>query len=236
MEVRISIKNRSLLLRSLLGLSILFLGCSGCPETSQRELPTEHESTQPLSFTTGLKIETGINRGITPHHSQDIRDFLLQTTTSITNDSTVPIKIELAISDEYEFPSVCNDGKYRVFLFPEVTPDTDSLTNRFNDFKNSFFENPYSLKKTLQPHEKLDVTIGCLYPAPTNCGVVPNAVFSHEDKELYGDCSRQEIPDGSIDSRFEIRLKLGIYYENWFGAPPDTCIIVPVGKISYPEH
>lgn len=228
-----------MILRTILGLLIVMSGCSGNQQTSKRGELIANDPDGNLWQKTGLQIETGINRGITPNDSLGITDFLIHTTTTITNDSTIPVQLRIALSEEYEFPVICNDNTYKVFLLPELPPDAgtlwDSITSGFDDFIDACMNNPYVLNKTLEPRESCEFTIGTLYPSPTKCGVIPNAVFSLDDKELYLTCENKMNQDTSTKPQSEIGLKIGYYYRNWFGTPPDSCFIIPCGQISYPE-
>jgi hypothetical protein len=230
-----------MIFRFTVGLLIVLMNCSCTQQTLKSGLKSENGSYQNLATKTGLKFETGINRGITPNDSLGITNFLIHTTSVITNDSTIPIQLQLALSKEYEFPAICNDNKYKVFLLPkELTPNPNnttlwnSITNGFEDFINTCIDTPYIFNKTLYPSEKCVIAIATLYPSPTNCGVVPNAVFSQDNKGLYLACGSQ-INQDTTDPQLEIGVKLGYYYGNYFGTPPDSCIIIPCGQISYPD-
>ncbi len=237
-----------MLFRTILGLLITVIVCS-CARQSPKNGPQVKDGLdRHLPSKTGLKIENGINRRITPNDSLGITHFLIHATSIITNDSTIPIHLQIALSKEYEFPTLCNDKKYRVFLLPkEQTPNTatlyDRIINGFDDFIKTCLDNPYIINKTLKPGENCEITIGTLYPSPTNCGVVPRAVFSHDNKGLYHACDRQ-LPARSAggnqpissDPQFEIGVKLEFYNQRKFIGPEDHCTVIPFGQISYLEY
>ena len=225
--------------RIIVGLLFVFIMCSCVQQTSKDAQQTENGPDSQLKSNTGLKIETGVNRGITPNDSLGITKYLIHTVTTITNDSTIPIHLQIALSKEYEFPAICNDNNFKVFLLPDLTLDKvtlwDSITNGVDDFINACLDNPYILNKTLKPGEYCQIKIGAAYPSPTNCGVFPIAVFSQDTKGLYLDCGSQIDQDVSNEPQLEIGVKLGYYYGNYFNSPPDSCIIIPCGQISYPD-
>ena len=229
-------------IRTILGLLIVLIVYSCSQQTSKGVLQIENVPNHNLKSKTGLKIEYGPNLGTTHIDTLGIKSFYVHMTTTITNDSTIPIHLQLALSNEYEFPTFCGDSnKYKVFLLPEeLTPDTatlyNSIVNGQHDFLNSPLDKPNILNRTLNSGEYCVVTIGVLAPMPTNCSAVPRAVFSHDNKELYNACDRQLNQAISTDSRLEIGVKLEYYNQRKFIEPEDGCAVIPFGQISYPER
>lgn len=216
--------------KTIIGLLIVLIGCSGNQQT-------------PIS---GLRIENSPNRGLNYTDPVGTKYSYRNIPITITNDSTIAIHIKLALSNEYDYPSDDDDQKFKVFLLPkELTPDKvtwDSLSGEVgnNELRN-FFEKglnfPYILNETLEPGEKCDITMGTLYPRPTDCGVVPNALFIQNNIGLYNACERllnQDIsipiaPEKNQDgTQFNLELKLGFCDRG--------CFIIPCGQISYPER
>ena len=190
----------------------------------------------------GLQIEYGPNLGTTHTDTSGTKLFYVHSTAIITNDSTVPIHLQFALSHEYELPTFCGDtNKYKVFLLPEeLTPDTATIYNNIvngqHDFLNTPLENPTILNKTLNSGEYCVVTIGTLTPTPTNCASVPRAVFSHDNEGLYQKCDSQINQAISTDPQLEIAVKLEYYKGRKFIPPEDSCAVIPFGQISYPER
>lgn len=234
--------------RTIVGLLIVLIVCScSCSRrTTKGELQSEKVSNELFELKTGLKIEYGPNLGTTHTDTSGTKHFYVHITATITNDSTIPIHLQFALSNEYEFPTFCGDDKYKVFLLPEeLTPDTATIYNNIvngqHDFLNSPLYNPDILNKTLSPGEYCVITIGTLTPKPSNCAPVTRAVFSHDTKELYQACDRQ-VPARSLganqaistDPQIEIGVKLEYYYKRKFIPPDDGCVVIPFGQISYP--
>ena len=145
---------------------------------------------------TGLNVEFGPNLGTTHVDTKAIINFYVHITAIITNDSTIPIHLQLALAEEYDFPDYCSDDKYKVFLLPEeLTPDTatvyNNIVNGQHDFLNAPLQNSCVLNKTLNPGEFCVITIGTLTPQPSNCAPVPRAVFSHDTESLYEACDSE---------------------------------------------
>ncbi len=229
--------------RTILGLLIVMVvySCSYRPTKSVQQ--NENDSKHHFESKTGLKIEYGMNQGIRANASQGITNPFIYTTSIITNDNTIPIHLQIALSKEYEFPAFCGDDnyKYKVVLLPEeLTPDTATLRNTIIGGSEAFFktclENPYTLNKTLNPGEYCVITIGTLYPSKSNCEVIPRAVFSYDNIELYPSCDRQINQAISTGPQFDIGVKLEYYYRRKFIAQEDGCTIIPSGQISYPER
>ncbi len=189
----------------------------------------------------GLLIDNGPPRGLDYTDTLGTNYSFRTITATITNDSTIPIHIQIALSKEYDFPAAYGDQKFKVFLLPkELTPDKETwdsmsyvLGNNYWVYKelSDFFERglnpPYILNETLEPGEKCDITIGTLYPRPTKIsGVLPNALFSQNNRGLYHECDSLINQDYSTNSQLSLWLKL-VFKE--------SCTIIPCGQISYPE-
>lgn len=221
-------------------LLIVLIVCSCIQQPSENGQQVEN-GTNPQPLKSGLRVEYGSNLGTTHKDTSGTEHFYVHITATITNDSTIPIHLQLALAKEYEFPTFCNDDKYKVFLLPEeLTPDTATLYNNIlngqHDFLNTPLDNPSVLNKTLKPDEYCVVTIGALTPKPSNCAPVPRAVFSHDKRELYQACDGQINQAISTNPQLEIGVKLEYYYKRKFIAPEDGCALIPFGQISYLEH
>ena len=120
-----------MILRTIVALLVVLMGCTGNRQTSKVEELTENSATTTLHSKSGLKIEYGPNLGTSHTDTQGIEHFYLHSTATITNDTTVSLHLQFAISNEYEFPAFCGDtNKYKVFVLPEeLTPDTATLYN-----------------------------------------------------------------------------------------------------------
>ena len=182
---------------TIVGLLIALITCSCAQQVSENGQQMDADPNKHLGMKSGLRIEYGPNLGAGHTDALGVKYFYVHSTAIITNDSTIPIHLQLALANESEFPAFCGDtNKYKVFLLPEeLTPDTATLYNNIvngqHDFLNSPLANSKILNKTLHSGEYCVVTIGVLIPKPSNCAAVPRAIFSPENKELYQACDRQ---------------------------------------------
>ncbi len=140
----------------------------------------------------GVLIETGGNQGIAHIDTLGDEYNYRYNTFVITNDTTLPIQIHIAVSNEYDFPASCEGAStYKLFLLPkELTPDTITLYNNIfeglHPFLDTCLNNPSSINKILEPGEQHVITIGTLTPDPPTCGVFPTMLFARENGFLYG--------------------------------------------------
>lgn len=226
--------------RALFGLLSLLIFCSYNQHTSKSRMQFNKGSNTQIKSKSGLKIEYGPNLGTTHIDTTGAKHFYVHITATITNDSTIPIQLNFALATEFEFPVFCDDTKYKVFLLPEdLTPDTATIYNNIvngqHDFLNKPLDPSNTFNKILQPGEYCVVTIGTLTRKPSNCALVPRAVFSHDTRELYQTCDSQSNKAIPTDPHLDIGVKLEFYYKRKFIAPEDGCTIIPFGQISYPE-
>ena len=105
------IMDRRMIFRTIFGLLIVLIVCSCFQQTSIDGLPIESR----------LRIENGINRGVSYTDSLGTRYNLRYIPITITNDSTFPIHIQIAFSNEYDYPTAYGDEKFKVFSFPKKT-------------------------------------------------------------------------------------------------------------------
>ena len=109
---------------------------------------------------------------------------------------------------------------------PKEWTDTITITDSMFDELNNYIDKPL-LNETVDPGEKFVVAIGTLYPRPPkNCGVLPNALFTHSDRRIFPTCDWLMKEDPSSNLQIALGLKLD------FG---ESCTIIPCGQISYPE-
>ena len=213
----------------ILALTTLFIQCS-------QEKPQHTDHVPETNIKPGLSIETGINRGITPFDSRKINSFLIHTTSTISNDTTFPIRLQMDLSQGYAFPALCNDDSFYVFIIPEPEALWNSRKDSFRNYVDACLRDPLKVVKTLEPGEQISLTLGCLYPAPTQCGVFPRALFTTEHKDAHGQCDWRLHEKKSQNRSFELFVELGYYYDNGFGRPPDSCAVLASGHFSYPAR
>ena len=230
--------------RTILGLLIVLIGCSGNQQTSEGELPIEKGTNQDEVSNIGLKIENRINHGARYTASDSTDYWLIHIASTITNDSTIPIHLQMAFSREYDYPNEYGDQKFNIFLLPKVfaldgvtkvtehSILTDSMQVEFRNYIGNGLDNPYLLNKTLEPGEKCVVPIGTQFPVSSNCGVFPNVLLSQSESANFQVCENQLAQDESTNPQLALGLKLDFRP----GKTTEKCTIIPCGQISYLER
>lgn len=189
----------------------------------------------------GLRIEYGPNLGTTHTDGDGTRNFYVHVTAIITNDSTIPIQLNMELAESYAYPSFCGDSRsFKAFFLPEdLTPDTATVYNGIVNGQHHFLDSPINdptlSKRTLNPGEFCVVTIGSLTPKPSNCAAVPRAIFSTESAVLYT-CDELQNQALSSHSRLELFVKIEYYNQRKLIAPGDGCVVIPFGHISFPKR
>src|SRR5437867_3823315 len=101
-------------MRYFIGLFMLF--AFSCSDKQQEKHPDKKHS--------GLYIENGPRQGLQYFDSLGIEYKYRYVTTTIINDSIVPIQLKISLSKDYNYPFAINSTKFRVFLLPrKLTPE-----------------------------------------------------------------------------------------------------------------
>jgi len=160
----------------------------------------------------GLYIENGPRQGFQYFDSTRTEYNYRFRTIIITNDSLIPVKLEIYFPETSKL--IIDSSNSKVFLLPRhLTPKEQNFDHsiskelkRFLDFE---IDKPENLNKTINPTEKCVLTFGVLtdvkYPEPTN---------TFETKLL-----------ASTENSSEISLRLKI----------NDTFIIPCGQFSYLE-
>ena len=150
----------------------------------------------------GLIIEVKPTRGQSYIDSSGTKFNLRHIPISISNDSIIPIQLEIAFSKQYDYPSTYNNEKFKVFPMPEIwaldgIEITDSILNELP----KFIDSP-NLVKIIEPGEEWQFAIGTLYPKGINYGIFPVSLFSHHHRSSGLFLSVHRKPD----SKSEIKV------------------------------
>ena len=240
-EMLAVIKKGPMKFRAIVGLLIVLIVCSCSQRTSKNGLHNDIGTNQHHESKSGLRIENSPNRGLNYTDTLGTKYSYRNIPITITNDSTIAIHIQIALSNEYDYPAAYDDQKFKVFLLPkELTPDkvtwnSVSYELGYNELHNFFDRglNPaYVLNETLEPGEKCFITMGTLYPRPTDSFVLPHALFVQGDSVNFQACDNTIDQDGSTDPELAIGLKLDFNR----GESNESCILIPCGQIYYLEY
>jgi len=185
----------------------------------------------------GVSIENGSRQGFKYIDSLGKEYFYLCKTTSITNDTIVPINLKIYFSKEYNHIRSNEGLKSKVFLLPkELTLDEQQfnvtvtkelkfdlgMTKELKRFLNTSIET-VTLNKTLNPKEKCVVVFGILtdikYKVPMYFGLklkVNDFQYNKQDSIIKTITRKPSI------------LPLVLYLDNPFA--------IPCGQISFPDN
>jgi hypothetical protein len=166
------------MLRTIVILLIALNFCSCFEQKSLRGLHIEPNSKKLSKTKTGLKIESTPTRGTGLIDSLGSKYGIVHVTNTITNDSTIPIHLQIALPTEFTYPIGNDDLKFRIVMWPGLTEPPHLYSDDYGQLKENFAGNDMKTSNQfdilLAPGEKYDVTIGTLdYPGtPKICSAV----------------------------------------------------------------
>ena len=224
---------------TILCLLIILITCSCTEQTSKAEQQNQDTTDQHLKPNTGLKIEYKQTRGIrdrVPYRdSLGAKYSLRYIPTTLTNDSTIPIHVEIAFAKEYDYPIAYDDAQFKVIPMPQewaLDGEDWNLDSLLKELPKQV-DRPF-LNKTLEPGEECLLAIGTVFPRSATYGVFPMAVFPQNKRAFHEFCDSLVIPDKSMQSHVVLELNLG--FTSGSQASPESCTIIPWAQISYPER
>ena len=183
---------------------------------------------------TGLQFENGPTRGQYFHDSTGLKQGLIYIKTTITNDSTTAINLQIELDEEYEYPNMYGKEKFNLIILPNIftldrTEITDSILNNLLKTNSKQF-----FRKTLKPNETCVLSIGVLRASkPELCSATPYALMEYSDQRSYSDCDvRKEKTQLNREKPF-LGIKVGFCT---VGGDYESCTIIPCGKISYSKE
>ena len=208
----------------------MLIGCSWNQQTSGSRLQTENGLKQHHGSKSGLLIDNGINRGTGYTDALGTKVNIRYIPITITNDSTIPIRFQIAFLNEYDHTGSYGNQNFKLIPLPKQWAlDGMEITDSMMNALPKYIDKPL-FNKILVPGEKCVFGIATLY-SPTNYGPVPNALFSHRNRGRFRECDSLISQNESINHHLALELKLDFY--RW-SQPPESCTIIPCGQISYP--
>lgn len=157
-------------------------------------------------------------------------------TTSITNDSTIPIHVKLEFLNELTCKNSFNERFMKIFILPKELagekqynyPGISTELKKYLDFdknKNS------SLTELVNPNEQLTITLGIIN-YNKNYGPTQMALISDRQKPHF--ISHDSIIEKSIASKNPVDLYIALDFLS--SEKDSTCfsyLCIPCGHISY---
>jgi len=210
-------------------LIILFFTITLC--SCSDDQPKEHLHKKHL----GIYIDHGMRKGIDYMDPTGNKYNYRSITTTITNDSLIPIQIIISFAKEYDYPCPYNGQKYKVFLLPEtMTAEKQyngGMGKELRAFLDSELEAPITLNKIINPKEEYDITIGVLtdikYLDPGQL-----ALISKQHKPHF--FAHDSLINQSISKNKSLNLSLGLDFFQFFKTDPHDCYsVIPCGQISF---
>ena len=225
------------MLRSIVGLLIAVIVCSCFQQKSKGALHAENSFSLPESKT-GLRIENSLTRGTGFTDSLGSEYIIVHITNTITNDSTIPIQLEMDLPREYHYPISDDSQKFRIVLWPGLTEPphlySDSAGQIFANSIDNESESQNQFNQLLEPGEKYLVTIGTIVPSPPKiCSVVAFSIVEYNERKKYSDCDWPMDEVNSTNPKLALGLKVGFCTS---GQQYKTCAILPCGQITYTEN
>lgn len=217
-----------MLFRLALGLSGVMLTSSFIPPIAQNQSPDAQ-----LGRIAGLSLTNQPVRGMGYTDSLGNKYGLRHIPTYITNDSMVPIHVEIAFARSYNTPEAFGEKKFKVFPLPKewardgLGPSDTMLTEM-----PKYIAHPI-MSKTIAPGERFVLGLGILTPYPAEYGVFPIAVIPNENEKYYGECVDLIEPEQLPDGQKVFQLCIG--FASGSQAYPDGRTTIVAGRISYPE-
>lgn len=155
-------------------------------------------------------------------------------TTTITNDTTVPIQLDLQFETEYKHLN----KTFRLFLLPQnMDVEAQKKQEYFSDTVVPFMKlhehYPTTIKKVLQPGEKYLVNVSYLSPKNSDFGPGQLAIISNQHPYNFA-----SIPDNIVKLLMKDEENSNLYLGLNFSTLTDSMYgfkLVPMGKIKYTE-
>ena len=218
----------------LIALCIFLVRCTGSVPSSKVQAEIEKGSTEEVTPVTGLKLHYKPTRGQSFTDQRGRRFGLRHIPVMITNDSSVAIQIDITFSEKYEFPKTYNDETFHLFpLSKEWGLDGVEITDSMLMEIPGFIDEP-GMSKILVPGEEWTLALASIYPLPINYSVFPVAVQSYDYRNIDHEC-HQLIEPGKLEiSTSELNIVIG--FTSGSQASPESCSVIPIGRISYPSQ
>lgn len=157
-------------------------------------------------------------------------------TTSITNDTTIPIHVKLEFLNELKCKNAFNERFMKIFILPKELsgekqykyPGVSPELQKYLDFDTN---KKSSLNEELNPNEELTITFGTLN-YNKNYGPTQMALISNKLKPHF--ISHDSIIEKSIANKKPLDLYIAFDFAS--SEKDSTCfsfLCIPCGQISY---
>ena len=215
------------MLRHLIIILISFCICS-CEDNE----PKEHLNKKHL----GIYFDHGSWTGGYYNDKNGDTYLYRSITTCITNDSTIPLNIEIEFLNELKCKNEFNERSMKIFILPkELSGDKQynypGVSPELQKYLDNNILESSSLNKQLNPKEELTITIGVLN---YNKNYGPNQMALISDRLKPHFISHDSVIVNSISSKKPLDLFIALDFAS--SEKDSTCfshLCVPCGQISY---
>ena len=171
----------------------------------------------------GTYITNSMRRGRVFKDSTGTSYFYCYITSTITNDSLIPMNLKIALSKEYYQPPPINGKRFKVFL-----QDSSVLCNR--DIKRILNEPTVTFNKVINPKEECELYIGFLADSISELNPIPLVLFSKGHTPWLGSMPNYDV-NQVVTTKNQLPLLLGLSFSQ---TGTDSCYsIIPCGQISF---
>ncbi len=228
------------MIRTIVVLLSALISYNCLQQKSIREQYKQPSTNQMPKSPTGLKIETTPTRGTAFIDSLGSEYFIVHVTNTITNDSTIPIEIQIDLPLEFSYPISGNYVNYKIIMWPKLTEppllysDRQSQVKVMKKWTISNWETPNQFNKLLAPGENYVITIGTLANTETTniCSAVAYSLLTYSESRNYLDCN-WALDEKQTNPQMAMGLHVGFCTS---GQHYESCTIITCGQISYLEN
>lgn len=223
------------MLRTIVVLLIVLFFYSCSQQKSTAESKIEPSTNQRPVSKTGLKFETTPTRGVGLIDSLGFEYGIVYITHAITNNSTIPIDLQMALPIDYSYPI---SDEFKIVLWPGLTEpphlSSDSQGRYSENFTTNYMQASNQFNKLLAPGEKYNVTIGTIqyFASPKTCSAVAYSLLQYSERRDYSDCDWAMDEDQTKNPQLLLGLQVGFCTS---GLHYESCTIIPCGQITYIE-
>ena len=182
----------------------------------------------------GIYLDRGVRTGFT-YLDQKGNTYNYRTvTTTITNDSIIPINLKIAFSKKYYYTDTLNGKTFRIFILPEaITGEKQYNENSklLKSFLDTQLDNPITVYEIINPKQEFEISIGVLCDKfdPGQVALISKVLKPHFSAH-----------DSLINQAISNSDPLSLWFcFDWFQSKQilNNCYsVIPCGQISYTKQ
>jgi hypothetical protein len=216
---------------------IFFIGFANTCDDPTESISVHSDVTSYAAATlSGLGILHGQRQGLGFEDSQHRRFNYRYITSTIINDSLVPLHLSIELKNVYHCPNQTKSPTFRVFLLPRsLTPrrmHLDSETSEaLKTFLNSDKLGSVQLDTILQPHQEVSLSIGVLTATDANDPGQLALLLGEHDFNFYAHDSLIWAAKKELNANV---ISLGLDFFQFFEKTDDQgYLLIPCGTYEF---